>query len=622
MLLCMTAPAFAANNEAVTVLFTHDLHSHLLPATDESGASYGGYARLKTVIDEQKTLHPDALVVDAGDFSMGTLFQTIFSTDAAELRMMGALGYDVTTFGNHEYDYRADGLAEMLNAAVKSGETLPKIVQANYRPPKEGEEGYDKSSEAVKEALYNYGVEDYTVIERGGINYAVFGIIGIDSDECAPMSGMILEDMTETAKKVVEEIEKNVPEPRLVVCLSHSGTNPDPKKSEDELLANAVDGIDIIVSGHTHSTLEKPIKVNETYIVSAGEYSKNLGAITLKKDGDGYVLESYELIKIDGSVKEDAVVNEKIAEFKKLVAKNYLSRFGDMTFDDVLAKNTVDFESISELNEHKEAKLGNLISDAYEWAVENAEGENGAPVDFALTANGVIRESFAKGDITTENVFNALSLGIGADKVAGYPLVSVWITGEDLKNAFEVDASVTAIMPAAQLYFNGMTFTYNPNRMIFNKVTDCAQILDDGSIAKIEDDKLYRVVTGLYCAQMLGTVNEKSFGILSITPRDAEGNVITDVEKHIVHDSQGNEIKEWYALASYLAMLENVPEKYDAPMGRKIENKSLNPIDLVKGANWITLTVIAVIAVIIAVIVLIICLSIKKRKRKKAAKNS
>ena len=224
--------------------------------------------------------------------------------------------------------------------------------------------------------------------------------------------------------------------------------------------------------------------------------------------------------------------------------------------------------------------------------------------------------------ITTENVFNALSLGIGADKVAGYPLVSVWITGEDLKNAFEVDASVTAIMPAAQLYFNGMTFTYNPNRMIFNKVTDCAQILDDGSIAKIEDDKLYRVVTGLYCAQMLGTVNEKSFGILNITPRDAEGNVITDVEKHIIHDSEGNEIKEWYALASYLAMLENVPEKYDAPMGRKIENKSLNPIDLVKGANWITLTVIAVIAVIIAVIVLIICLSIKKRKRKKAAKNS
>ena len=606
-----------ADTDTVTVLFTHDMHSHLLPATDESGTSYGGFARLKTAIDEQKAEHPDALVADGGDFSMGTLFQTVYSQNAAELRMMGMMGYDVTTFGNHEFDYRADGLASMLNAAKESGEDLPEIVSANYRVPVSGEEKYDQSSEKLAAALENYGVKDYTVIQKGGINYAVFGIMGIDADECAPMSGMILEDMTETAKRVVAEIEKNVPEPKITICLSHAGTNSNPKKSEDEMLAKEVDGIDLIISGHTHTTLSKAIEVNGTYIVSAGEYSKNLGVITLKKAEDGYALKSYELVKIDSGIAEDTQVNEKISEFKDVVAENYLAQFGGLTFDSVLATNTVDFESISELNEHKEANLGNLISDAYKWAAENAEGGNGTPVDFALTANGVIRESFAKGEITTENVFNALSLGIGADKVAGYPLVSVWITGEDLKNAFEVDASVTAIMPAAQLYFSGMTFTYNPNRMIFNKVTDCGQVLDDGSIAGIEDEKLYRVVTGLYCAQMLGAVNEKSFGILNITPRDSEGNVIEDVEKYIIHDSEGNEIKEWYALASYLDMLETVPEEYGTPMGRKIADKSLNPIDLVKGANWITLTVIAVIAVIIAVIVLVICLSVKKRRNKK-----
>ena len=75
-----------------TILFTHDLHSHLLPAVDEAGNEYGGYARLKTVIDAQKKLHPDALLVDGGDFSMGSLFQTAYATSATELLIMGALG--------------------------------------------------------------------------------------------------------------------------------------------------------------------------------------------------------------------------------------------------------------------------------------------------------------------------------------------------------------------------------------------------------------------------------------------------------------------------------------------------------------------------------------------------
>ena len=132
MLLGMAMPVIGTeNSKQVTILFTHDMHSHLLPANDGSGVSYGGYARLKTAIDEQLRLHPDALLVDGGDFSMGSLFQTVFATDAAELRIMGSLGYDATTFGNHEYDYRAKGLARMLNAAVDSGEKLPKIVEAN-----------------------------------------------------------------------------------------------------------------------------------------------------------------------------------------------------------------------------------------------------------------------------------------------------------------------------------------------------------------------------------------------------------------------------------------------------------------------------------------------------------
>lgn len=617
--LAMALPAAAAGEEEkqqVTVLFTHDLHSHLQPAEDESGRSYGGYARLKTVIDRQREQTPDAILVDGGDFSMGSLFQTVYATDAPELRVMGALGYDVTTFGNHEFDYRPAGLAGMLQAAVDSGEQLPKIVASNYKPPVAGDAAYDEDAQAVWEALDRCGVQDYTVIQRGGVNFAVFGLFGKDADACAPMSGMELQDPIETAKEVVTRIEAEVAEPRMVVCLSHSGIWEDPDESEDEQLAAGVDGIDLIVSGHTHSTLEAPIQVNNTYIVSAGEYSKYLGVVQMELAPEGNTVTDYQLIPVDDTVKEDPVILEKVEEYKKLVEQNYLSRFGDWSYDTVLATNSIAFDSQQDLNLHRESAFGNLIADSYVYAVKQAEGENYAPVDFAVTANGVIRETLAVGDLTVADVFNVESLGIGADGVPGYPLVSVWLTGKDLKNAFEVDASVTPLMPAAQLYFSGMSFTFNPHRMIFNKVTDCAQVLPDGSLAKLEDERLYRVVTGLYCGQMLGAVNDQSFGILKITPRDAQGEPITDLEQYIVHRPDGTELKEWYAIADYLQSMETVSERYGATEGRKVVQPSWNPFALLKGANWVTWTVLAVVLALIVLVVLAVRLVTKKVFRK------
>ena len=619
LLATMLLPAYADSAApVVTVMFTHDLHSHLQPADNEKGESYGGYARMKTVIDSVREQDPNAILVDGGDFSMGSLFQTVYSTDAAELRVMGALGYDVTTFGNHEYDYRATGIASMLHAAMDSGEPLPQIVQANYLPPQPGDEGYDEVAQQVQDAMDRYGVKPYTVIERGGVNFAMFGILGKDSDSCAPMSGMILHDPIETAKEVVAQIEAEVAEPRVVIALSHSGLWSDPEKSEDELLAAGVDGIDLIVSGHTHSTLEKPLEVNGTYIVCCGEYSKNLGVIQLTLEDDGVALYDYTLIPIDAEVEEDASILDKVAEYKELVEKNYLSRFGEWKYDTVLAYNPYEFGSQNSLNIHQESVLGNFIADSYIHAVKEAEGDAYETVDFAVTANGVIRESLAQGDITVEAAFNVESLGIGADGVAGYPLLSVYLTGKDLKNAFEVDASVTPLMGSAQLYYSGASFTFNPNRMIFNKVTDCALIREDGSREEIKDDELYRVVTGLYCGQMLGLVNSQSFGILEVTPRDKNGEPITDLEAHIIHNAAGEEVKEWYAIASYLEAMGTVSEDYGDVSGRKVIENGKGPVALLKNANWVTLTVIGVVLLLILLIVLIVRLVVKLIRRKGA----
>ena len=164
MLGCMPWGAAAGDpDREVTVLFTHDLHSHFLPQATGDGGESGGYARLKSAIDAEKETHPDALLLDGGDFSIGSLIQTLYTTQAAELRTMGALGYDATTIGNHEFDHTGAGFAQMLNAAVDARDAawtaledtlpdqpealeayqaeygpltweLPALVEANYAP--------------------------------------------------------------------------------------------------------------------------------------------------------------------------------------------------------------------------------------------------------------------------------------------------------------------------------------------------------------------------------------------------------------------------------------------------------------------------------------------------------
>ena len=608
ILLGISGSVLAENEQSATILFTHDLHSHFLPSAKEDGGEFGGYARLMTAIRRQKAKYPDAILVDGGDFSMGSLFQTAFATSALELRMMGAMGYDATTLGNHEFDYLPEGLASMLRAAKASGEVTPAIVNSNYLP-KEG-------SADVVNAFEEYGVRDHIILERGGVYFVLFGLFGFDSDTCAPNSGMTLEDPATVAQRIVDtavgQCEADYGVHPVVVCLSHSGTSGG--KGEDYELAEKVNGIDLIVSGHSHTTLPQAIEVNGTYIVSAGEYGKNLGVVNLTYGTDGSVaLADYELIPIDETVEEDPVIAELVDAYKGNVESEYLSKYG-VSFDQVLVDNPYEFESVKEVyaTQH-ESTLCNIFSDAYKWAAEEALGEE---VDVALTAAGVVRESLPKGNVTTSDVFNATSLGVGTEG----ELVRVYITGQDLMNAFEVDASVQPLMSAAQLFFSGAEYSFNTNRMIFNKVDYAMLRRNDGTLEEIQEDKLYSVVTGMYCGQMLGAVESTSMGLIGITPRDAQGNPVAanELVNYVIHDQKGNPVKEWYAVASYLQEMDGeVDRHYAQPDGRKVPYSSLNPIKLLRNANKFTYIILVVIALLVTLIVFIVKRIVRKFPRRK-----
>ncbi len=606
-------PAALAETREVTVLFTHDLHSHLLPSAKEGGGEYGGYARLMTAIRAERELDPDAILVDGGDFSMGSLFQTAYPTAATELRIMGAMGYDATIFGNHEFDYLPAGLVSMLHAAVDSGDPLPALLNANYLPPAADSAEYDAMDAEVTAALDTYGVEPWMLLERGGVWFAIIGLAGYDLDDCAPKSGMILEAPAEAAQRCVDEavakcVADNGVEP-VVVALSHAGTKDG--AGEDVDLANAVTGIDLIVSGHTHSTLSEPLKVGDTCIVSAGEYGKYLGVAKLRFDGTRAEMAEYRLVPIDENVADDMDISDMVEQLKADVQENYLNDYG-FGFDEVLVQNPYKFDTARETKDTAhESTLGNLFSDAYKWAVEEATGE---PVDVALTASGVIRESVPLGDVRVCDVFNAASLGVGTEG----ELVSIYLTGTDLMNALEVDASVYPLMHSAQLFFGGVEYSFNTSRMIFNKVDYARLRRGDGTLEEIRPDKLYRVVTGMYAGQMLGSVESTSMGLLTITPRDSDGNPI-DREKlsdYVVRNGNGVPVKEWYAIASYLDEMDGqMDEAYGQPDGRKVIYSSYNPVKLLRNANKFTYALLGVVLALV-LIVAVIVRAIRRRKKK------
>jgi len=621
-------PSGASEQEkSVTILFTHDLHDNLLPfnlAVNGQIESRGGYARLQTVINQQRSIDPQLMLLDGGDFSMGTLFQTIFTEQSPGLRMLGQMGYDVTTLGNHEFDFRPQGLAGSLDAARNSQETLPKIVSANVTFPVDEKGRISRSDlQDLKQAMNDNGVKPYTILQRKGYKIGVFGLMGHEASSNAPMAGVTFADSLEKARQVTDVLEQQE-KVDMIVCLSHSGTVEDPDKSEDVLLAEKVPEIDVIVSGHTHSKLDQPIVIGDTYICSAGEYGQNLGTITLQQESKGiWEDKSYRLIPINDSIPADNLVSERIEAFKNIVQSSYLDSMG-LKFDEKLAYIPFSYTDISEIGkQHAEQPLANLISDAYIYAVQQAEGSSYEPVDVAIIPYGTIRSSFVKGDITVADAFNASSLGIGKDKKSGYPLISVYLTGKELKTACEVDASITPLMKPAQLYMSGLTYNFNPHRMIFNKVTDAALLKPDGTRVEINDNKLYRVVVGLYSAQMLSVVGDKSFGILSIVPKTREGVPITDYEAQIINNQTGGEIKEWVAIARYLQSfdkatsegLPQVPALYQEVLGRKIVNNDTSLKAVLSRPNQIALVVYAVVLFLLLLLVLLIRMVVKRVQR-------
>ena len=641
-------PVSFADGDAkdLRIIFTHDIHSYFdIAETTIDGVirEHGGAARLATIIKENTNDH--TVYLDGGDFSMGTLMMAGYTTDAYELRLLGQLGCAATTFGNHEFDFDGTGAAKMLRSAMASGDPLPLIVQSNMitDAPK------TDTQRTLISAMDEYGVKKYTVIEKGGVKIALFGLLGIDGIECAPTSGMEFTDYIESAKATVAQIKAEA-DADMIVCLSHSGTSGDGVNGEDFELAKAVPDIDVILSGHSHTKYAEPVTVGNTVVMSAGEYLSFVGVIDLKVS-DGVTVADYKLVPCDESVAEDAAVAKTVAAFKENIQGTYLSRFGMPTglpgttkldpetgkapligspewgglgYDDLLCKSDFDFITLGEMYAtHGEYPLGNLIADSYLYEARKYGIDD---IDVALVGLGTIRGSIYKGNVTVSDAFEICSLGVGADGSAGHPIIGAYVTGKDLKLLIELDASLGPMVSSIKMSYAGLRYTFNEKRMILDRVTEARIVRADGTEEEIEDERLYKVSCNMYAANMLGMLNGLTKGILSITPKNADGTPVEDFYACSLKDNGGNEIKEWVAFRDYLASfpktngIPTIPQKYAAPEGRKLK-VSEGGLAVIKNPGAVTLVVIIVPIAIIALIV-VLCATRKKRKARRAQKKA
>lgn len=617
-------PAMAAMAEParLTVLFTSDLHSHLSPhrelASDGAVRNAGGFARLAGAIDEERQRAGGAaLLVDAGDFTQGTLYHTVLQDEALELRLMSAMGYDAVALGNHDFDFRPSGLAGMLRAARAKAQAPPRLLIANLHFSES-----DPGDDALERAFRDYPVRGYTVVERGGLRIGICGLLGKDAAEDASFARPVtFSDPIEAARKTVKMLRERE-KVDLIVCLSHGGTSPDPRHSEDEKLAAVAPGIDVIVSGHTHTVLHSPIMVGKTAIVSAGSYGSWLGVLDLKvgKKGD-VTVSGYRLRKIDASVPEMPEIAQMIDGFRSIVEERYLAHFG-YRFEEVLARQPFDGQSIEDAYARPgETGLGNLVTDAYRFSVENAENHR-RHIDVAIDVLGCIRSSLYRGDIRVSDVFQTASLGPVQYGYCGNTIIVVYLTGRDLKKLLEVHTSIAPSKKDALLSLSGLRFRYNPNHMIFDRVTSVEVEGREKRLRPLENERLYSVAINSYLANLIDLVGRKSYGILTITPRDEAGNPVTEADTSTLTVMRNGEpLREWIALAEYLSSfpkkegIPTVPERYAKPAGRIIAEATWNPVALVAGGNWLTVTAAALVVVALILMILLVRGIVLKSRR-------
>ncbi len=582
----LEALAATPGKQMFSILHTNDMHSNVVgvgPLRDYTplklgdDQTKGGYARLGALIAQRRAeLGPlgPVLVLDAGDFSMGTAVAAACRELGAELQLMAAMGYDATTFGNHEFDLGPDGLGQAIQRAAAAGE-IPAIVVTNSDVSADSERLADLQDLAQRGVL-----QPYRILERGGLRFGLVGIIGYDAFKYAADVGAVtLGDPIETAKAAAQRLKRE-DKVDVVIALSHGGVVKRPDGSfqgEDLNLLEAIPDLDVVIGGHTHSELRQPLGVDHRPVVQTGKYGEHLGELVLSLENGRVAVESYRLIPVDDQIQGDATIQAQVEHFLRQSGEITFAPRGYATSQPLVMITEdwpMDYRDIE-----SGTPLANVVTDALRLATNS---------QIAFTANGAIRAGLTQGNTgvqTVYDIFTLAPLGNGiVDPTAGSAMVKGYFTAAEIKNILEFLLIDDPNHPGE--YYprtSGLRFYYDPSRPRFNQVTALELgNLDDGyTPLDLAAPTLYSFATSLYVGSILVYIPQLTKGALPLQPKQADGSPLTRKDEAIVDPRESTspyvlpatthlsadlaainaaslEIKEWQAIMDYLV---NLPTK-------------------------------------------------------------
>lgn len=527
----------APAGKGLVVLFTSDEHSHLfahapelddfpLASTAGDGVLKGGVARRATVLASLRKAAKDAgkdtILLSAGDNQMGCLPHLAFESGSIDYATMKALGYDATTFGNHEFDFGPKALAASLGVAKASG-NIPPIVASNihFSDTSSDDDGLAAfySANATDDAL----VHPYRVLTTaGGIKVGLVGYVGINAAHVAPNKTPVefsvrpadfakdgdvdagLPSLYADLQPIVDKL-RNDEKVDIVIAMAHGGvdisTTPEGiEAGEDTRVCDNVAGIDFIVSGHSHNHDKTPIqRTNKTtgkpcLVLNAGSFGEEVGRVefTIPDDKSKNLTwdkASQDLVKVDSATVPDAALAtategyvsqiEAAGQGGSTLAKllghalsmtisDDAGKPGDLFFAPI-GKTTFD---VTDTHALIDLSADAMLTAADQWGKDNGN----VTTDIAVESAGVIRNVIMKGKtgvIAASDAFNIVPLGSSpVDGTVGYPLIRGFVTLLEVRGTIEFGLARGAKSSDFDLDFAGMKVEYDASRPPAEKIAD------------------------------------------------------------------------------------------------------------------------------------------------------
>ncbi len=429
----------SAKDFSLTIFHTNDSHGTV---------SHEPY--LKTLVDTQKSAGQNVITISAGDIFHGQLIASL-SKGSSIVKIMNAVGYDYIAPGNHDFNYELEGL---LNLQAQANF---KILAANIT---------DKSNGKLI-------FKPYEIKEIDGVKIGIFGIATpetlVKTSGIVSVSKLNFKDPVEVSKNIVKELKDNGC--KIIIAITHLGLD---KSSEDknrsDNLAENVDGIDLIIDGHSHTVLENGLKIGKTLIAQTGEHGKNIGVVNLELKDD-LISESAYLINMEENM--DIIPDENVLD----VIENENEKVDELASQKVC---DVDFDLDGERDHVRknETNLTNLVTDA----ILNKTG-----ADLVMINGGTIRTSLKKGAITKKDILQVLPF-------TNF-IVTIKVKGSTILKALEHGVGEYPANFGGMAQIAGINFKFDPSQKKGERVFD---VYFDKTNEKLDLEKEYVLATNQF----------------------------------------------------------------------------------------------------------------------------